>query len=339
MALGKCTNFDECDKAINREEITVPDGADFVCPDCGGELMPVKGAKKPPIPLIAGIVLAVAVVGGGLGWVAMGTDDSGAGVQEEQVNTATVGLDDETEIEETTETETAPPPEEAPAPEEPAVSEAEVRSLLKAGNFAVASQMVQDHAEAFPEIRRAMALPVNPVVRLQYKKKGHQQASQPVSLDQPQLGDLRLSHEDNYRVLVDIPPGAPPVHLYVFQQDHFGKIERIFPDPVFGGAENPLAGAVTLRLPPKESDWFYLDELASGEADAIPETLYVIASPWEAEDLDELFGRLHQEMGREERSRILENFVQRLRVRDQAGLASVFFQEFTFDHVRPGDQV
>src|SRR5262245_7748377 len=36
---GKCTNIGNCDKADRKDLITVADGLDLVCPDCGKPLM------------------------------------------------------------------------------------------------------------------------------------------------------------------------------------------------------------------------------------------------------------------------------------------------------------
>jgi len=44
MPKGRCTNFDEpCSKHVDEEIIEVPKGADFVCPECGRELIAVSG--------------------------------------------------------------------------------------------------------------------------------------------------------------------------------------------------------------------------------------------------------------------------------------------------------
>jgi phosphate transport system substrate-binding protein len=39
---GKCTNFGNCMNADSRKLIDVPDGADFVCPECARPLNPVE---------------------------------------------------------------------------------------------------------------------------------------------------------------------------------------------------------------------------------------------------------------------------------------------------------
>lgn len=78
MALikGICKNFGECDLADNKE-IQEVDKTNFVCEECGKPLHPVDGGSKPSgsigngpnkklIALIAGGILGLAAIGGGI---------------------------------------------------------------------------------------------------------------------------------------------------------------------------------------------------------------------------------------------------------------------------------
>lgn len=71
---GICKNVGVCSRA-NKEQIITDDDAEFVCPECGEPLEPVKedpktpggkGNKKPLLIGAAVIVLAAAGIGGGL---------------------------------------------------------------------------------------------------------------------------------------------------------------------------------------------------------------------------------------------------------------------------------
>lgn len=71
---GICKNVGVCSRA-NKEQIITDDDAEFVCPECGEPLEPVKedpkkpggnGKKKPLLIGAAVIVLAAAGIGGGL---------------------------------------------------------------------------------------------------------------------------------------------------------------------------------------------------------------------------------------------------------------------------------
>jgi phosphate transport system substrate-binding protein len=63
---GKCIDFGNCTLADKRELIQVPDGAEFVCPECGRALTPVQressggGRWK----ILAGVVLLLLLLGG-----------------------------------------------------------------------------------------------------------------------------------------------------------------------------------------------------------------------------------------------------------------------------------
>ena len=59
---GICLNIGNCAKANSKEEITVNIGEEFVCPDCGGDLVEVKPAKRSKGLLIGGVVLVLAII-------------------------------------------------------------------------------------------------------------------------------------------------------------------------------------------------------------------------------------------------------------------------------------
>ncbi len=62
---GRCLNIGNCNKANTKEIIEVNIGEDFICPECGGELVEVK-PKKSVLPYIVGGVVVVALVVVGL---------------------------------------------------------------------------------------------------------------------------------------------------------------------------------------------------------------------------------------------------------------------------------
>lgn len=56
MQHGKCSNFGNCDKADSKEIITIPDGAEMICPICSHRLTPLVQEKQggsPIVPLIS----------------------------------------------------------------------------------------------------------------------------------------------------------------------------------------------------------------------------------------------------------------------------------------------
>src|ERR1700733_14562952 len=70
---GKCINFGGCNKADSKEVMTIPDGTEFVCPECEKSLMPAGGGGKGgsggggaklPLKLILAAVVGLGVIGG-----------------------------------------------------------------------------------------------------------------------------------------------------------------------------------------------------------------------------------------------------------------------------------
>lgn len=60
---GRCLNIGNCPKANTKEIIEVGIGEDFVCPECGGQLVEVKETNVLPY-VIGGVVVAALVVAG-----------------------------------------------------------------------------------------------------------------------------------------------------------------------------------------------------------------------------------------------------------------------------------
>ncbi|WP_412068572.1 hypothetical protein [Rubrivirga sp. IMCC43871] len=71
MMTGLCTNdIDPCDHHVARTPHAVAEGADFVCPECGFDLMPVSAdgpslLRDPRARIAALVVVALGVLGGG----------------------------------------------------------------------------------------------------------------------------------------------------------------------------------------------------------------------------------------------------------------------------------
>lgn len=176
-------------------------------------------------------------------------------------------------------------------------------------------------------------------VKFQYQKKG-QKPSELYPIESPQIQGVTLTHEDNYRLEIEVPNMPEPLYLYVFRKDHYGKIYRRFPDPeMYAGmnipvVNNPVQPGTTYPMPPGQNKYVYLDELPSGETKSIPESIYVIASPFDAKDVNAFFGKIHQETDADTRNKLMAEFIQRIKSRETAGLESLFFREFVFYHAR-----
>lgn len=75
---GSCINFGNCSKADLKETIELGITEDFVCPECDSELTEIvgkaKGGKKKMPLIIGGVVLVLALAGGGLIYALSGDD-------------------------------------------------------------------------------------------------------------------------------------------------------------------------------------------------------------------------------------------------------------------------
>jgi phosphate transport system substrate-binding protein len=77
---GRCSNFKNCKDAKGRQHIPIPQGADFVCPECKQPLLDendiapkaveASPAKKPPATLIAAVVVSLLLIAGIAAFVA-----------------------------------------------------------------------------------------------------------------------------------------------------------------------------------------------------------------------------------------------------------------------------
>ena len=65
---GKCTNFGNCEVANQQKIISVPQGADFVCPECGRELSEMRvAAPRNNRALVGGVIVLVLLLAAFLG--------------------------------------------------------------------------------------------------------------------------------------------------------------------------------------------------------------------------------------------------------------------------------
>lgn len=155
---------------------------------------------------------------------------------------------------------------------------------------------------AFQRLVFEIQQPVSPIV-------------QAVDLLNPPRETISLTPADNYRLVLE-PVEARHVHVY--QRTSSGSLVRLFPNPAYSPAPNPLlpGGATVL---PAEPNWLYLDGVP-GE-----ERLYVVASAGPLQDLDDLHARYDQEPDAAARDEALSELLARLET--TTGLV-----EFAFQH-------
>lgn len=178
------------------------------------------------------------------------------------------------------------------------------------------------------ELETPLAVEAN----FQYQKDGRK-PSGVLSLDSPDLNDLTLTDKDNYRILFSVSQNG--VYLYVFQKDHYGRIQMLFPDPVWSqGVDNPVQRGKTYQVPVGERDWLYLDQLPTAQIVPITESLYVVAAPWRALDLEQAYGEIHGTPNSQVRKQLVETFIKRLQARSAPSTKCLCYKEYSFEHGR-----
>ena len=74
----RCPNIGNCDKADRRELITIPDGADRICPDCRAELVPTRRSSEGRTwkKIAVGVIVVLLIGTGWFLWSQMSTPPS-----------------------------------------------------------------------------------------------------------------------------------------------------------------------------------------------------------------------------------------------------------------------
>jgi hypothetical protein len=208
----------------------------------------------------------------------------------------------------------------------------DIMALLAQGEYGKVREICKGAGDD-PQNKRLCAemdMPLGVEVSFQYQKAG-EKVSAEFPMDAKDLSGLTLTNRDNYRLFVSV--SQDNIFLYIFQKDQHGVINRLFPDPVWTkGVDNPLQKSNAYRIPTGEKEWFYLDELPSAKADPIVETIYFVASPWRAKDVEELYGKIHESTSAEGRKNLIEKFIRQLQARNDPDLKCLFYKEFMFEH-------
>jgi hypothetical protein len=390
---GICTNFGNCSRADNKEIISIPTGADLVCPEpgCGTQLNEVRENggyvkklldRKWRIQIIVFFLVCV-LVGVGI-FVYRQFDHSGntsadekflarlrtvleecdrarSGISPDrmkELRTFAEGLKLTNSVEDLIRTgkenylldkRKALGPDVTSQKLQPLCDLAnklgangvvqgctarteDVMALLVQGEYEKAKSLCSN-ADNDPQNKRLCAeivMPLTVEASFQYQKAG-EKVSPELPFDANDLTSLVLTNRDNYRFFVSV--ALDNTFLYVFQKDQHGVINRLFPDPVWTkGVDNPLQKSNVYRIPTGEKEWFYLDELPSTKTEPINETIYIVASPWRAKDLEELYGKIHESTSAEGRKNLIEKFIHQLQARNDSNFKCLFYKEVTFEH-------
>ncbi|MCP4350137.1 MAG: DUF4384 domain-containing protein [Desulfobacterales bacterium] len=207
-----------------------------------------------------------------------------------------------------------------------------VSDLFVQGEFLQAQTILKNIPDS-PEKEQfllELETPLDIEVKFQYQI-GYESQSSPMPLNAPELQGLTLTSRDNYRLLVLV--SQDNVYVYIFQKDHYGQMKRLFPDPVWSRVSNPVRSGMMYQVPPGQKEWLYFDELPLS-SDSIPETFYIVASPWQAKDIEQLYGKIYEATEQSAREKHINNFMQRLQRRNNPEIKALFYNEFELNHGR-----
>lgn len=207
----------------------------------------------------------------------------------------------------------------------------EVKKLLEHGRYSEARELITK----FPNNPEVSSLAdgfdslMDVKVSFQFQRPG-EPASQVYPVGAEELRGLSLTHKDSYRLLFET---GDKCHLYIFQMDELGKVDRIFPDPQTLDPGNPLQSLIRYRIPSGKQEWFFLDEFP-GDKKVMNETFYVLAARWEGKDLDEAYAEVCGATKRPEWEKALNHLMERIKARGEVQKSGVFYKEFLVRHGR-----
>ena len=147
---------------------------------------------------------------------------------------------------------------------------------------------------------------------------------------------IKITPKDDYRLSVTLTQGS--AYLYIFQADrYYGRIQKFFPNPDFSTGSNPIQSNLTYNIP--SDQWFYLEEHDNESTTETTKIIYVIGSPWKANDIELLYEKIYDAVNGtdtplKERKALIENFIARLSLRKESKIYAIYYREFLLSHSR-----
>jgi hypothetical protein len=137
------------------------------------------------------------------------------------------------------------------------------------------------------------------------------------------LDEIVLTRKDPYYLIVH---SSERCYLYLFQLKSSGEWVKLFPNSKYVPTSNPVPGG-PIRIP-DGSDWFYLDDIPGTE------TLYLLASKWRQEGLENLFTQLESEENKKKKEEIMGKILSGLEREEQATghIPGLVFAKHQFRH-------
>ncbi len=214
---------------------------------------------------------------------------------------------------------------------------ARVTEALENGEFKNAAALMENKFFENPQLNQLKQMldkPLQLTLKIEYRPVDEPEA--PIlRQDVAEIQHLTLSHNHLYRLWVNAAATSWPLYVYIYQEDWRGKVDRLFPNPVWNpGQHNPLrAPEFPCYVPASANGWYYMDALPVSDKNQTKlETVYVIASPWRARDIETAYGAIQEQTDPVIRKEKLARFVKRLELRRNSGFKSFYLGVFAFRH-------
>ncbi|MCP4356244.1 MAG: DUF4384 domain-containing protein [Proteobacteria bacterium] len=206
-----------------------------------------------------------------------------------------------------------------------------VLDYLENGHFDMVQKLISKIPPSNSEgqkLRNELNTPLKVGIEYQYLRNS-QEPSEPLPINSPELQNIVLTSKDKYRLKVSSSHKNSKVYIYIFQHDHSGKISKLFPKDFGSELINPLRYNSVYNIPEQEGNWLSLEGKPLDKLGLNVKTLYVIASPWQAEDIDEYYRMVERSDSADE---IITDLIQAVKKRKNTGISSIYYFEYKLNH-------
>ncbi len=224
------------------------------------------------------------------------------------------------------------PDTDSPLPHEP-----EVVPAIKKGNFAplitLLDQMKtrqKELTEADRALLRRLSTSHGIIPLILWKKEGEAKEQTTAMLAESRPPEL--SSRDLYRFVINCRTPAGKLYLYLFQVDSRGQLTRLYPDPDHNGRNPVQPWQWPLVIPNQNQTSIHLDDLTGDDPEKIREQIYLLITPWQATDIEELYRTWLEKPTDSDRKGAILCAITRRAELDQAAIVSL---RWDFFHVRP----
>ena len=217
------------------------------------------------------------------------------------------------------------------------ISAENIISCIEKGKLSKAVTLINKASPKDGEIQRIKEIinkPVELEIKFEFQIVDHEyNRKYSYNIDSPELKNSILTLQDNYRLSISGSTENVPLYFYIFQRDNYGKIGELFPNLLWDSSINNPVDPHQYTVMFKK--WFYLDERSASEKALFSEEyIYIFASPWKADDIENLYNNINKKAFPNNflRQFRLNKFENQLKKRKDTNFKSFFYKEFSFKH-------